>query len=117
MYAFTTSLTSSNLAWASSAAALSVATAASNLVTAFCKLSLIAWSASFFLAVSRAELAFSNVSFCLFNAAVFSSTTLAFSAASALSLSATLVNFSIFSAKSSAMSVSFLTIGLLASLL
>ncbi len=49
--------------------------------------------------------------------AVFSSATLAFSVASALSLSAMLVNFSIFSAKSSAMSVSFLTIGLEASLL
>ena len=69
----------------------------------------------FFLAVSSAVLAFSKVSFCLSNAAVFSSTALAFSVASALSLSATLVNFSIFSAKSSAISVSFLTIGLEAS--
>ena len=43
----------------------------------------------------------------MFNASVFSSTALAFSEASALSLSATLVNFSIFSAKSSALSWSF----------
>ena len=117
LYAFTTSLTSSNLAWASSAAVLAEATEPSSLVTASCNLSLTSWSALFLLAVSRAVLAFSKVSFCLSNAAFFSYTAFAFSVASALSLSATLVNFSIFSAKSSAMSWSFLTIGLEASLL
>ena len=87
------------------------------MVTASCNPSWIACSALFFLAVSSAVLAFSKVSFCLSNAAFFSSTALAFSVASALSLSATLVNFSIFSAISSAISVSFLTIGLEASFL
>ena len=117
MYAFTASLTSSNLAWASSAVVLAEATAASNLVTASCNPSWIAWAASFFLAVSSAVLAFSKVSFCFSNAAFCFSNALAFSVASALSLSATLVNFSIFSAISSAISWSFLTIGLEASLL
>ena len=89
-----------------------MATEPSSLVTASCNLSLTSWSALFLLAVSRAVLALSKVSFCCSNALFFSSTTLAFSVASALSFSATLVNFSIFSAKSSAISVSFLTIGL-----
>ena len=97
------SLTSSNLALAS-------LVSASNLLSASCKASRTAWLLLFFLAVSTAALTFSKVSFCF-------SKLSAFVVESALSFSATFANFSIFSAKSSAISVSFATIGLEASLL